>query len=67
LAAKTAKNVPNAGDKKVKEKEKKEVEAPFVNKTPMGEKKGEIGRDRSASKYPNRCLCRSYRTHGRWI
>ncbi|KAJ7803219.1 tRNA synthetases class I-domain-containing protein [Mycena olivaceomarginata] len=39
LAAKTAKNVPNAGDKKVKEKEKKEVEAPFVNKTPMGEKK----------------------------
>ncbi|KAJ7714328.1 tRNA synthetases class I-domain-containing protein [Mycena olivaceomarginata] len=39
LAAKTAKNVPNAGDKKVKEKEKKEVEAPFVNKTPKGEKK----------------------------
>ncbi|KAJ7760204.1 tRNA synthetases class I-domain-containing protein [Mycena olivaceomarginata] len=37
LAAKTAKNVPNAGDKKVKEKEKKEVEAPFVTRRRMGE------------------------------
>ncbi|KAK7031713.1 tRNA synthetases class I-domain-containing protein [Favolaschia claudopus] len=38
LAAKTAK-VAGTGEKKVKEKEKKDVEPPFVNKTPMGEKK----------------------------
>ncbi|KAJ6580851.1 tRNA synthetases class I-domain-containing protein [Mycena capillaripes] len=39
LAAKTAKTVASTGDKKVKEKEKKDVEAPFVNTTPSGEKK----------------------------
>ncbi|KAJ6465158.1 tRNA synthetases class I-domain-containing protein [Mycena vitilis] len=40
LAAKNAKTVASTGgDKKVKEKEKKEVEAPFVNTTPPGEKK----------------------------
>ncbi|KAJ6485548.1 tRNA synthetases class I-domain-containing protein [Mycena sanguinolenta] len=40
LATKNAKNsAAGAGEKKVKEKEKKDVEAPFVNTTPMGEKK----------------------------
>ncbi|KAJ7498074.1 tRNA synthetases class I-domain-containing protein [Mycena galericulata] len=40
LAAKNAKTVATPGtDKKVKEKEKKDVEPPFVNTTPMGEKK----------------------------
>ncbi|KAJ7147637.1 tRNA synthetases class I-domain-containing protein [Mycena crocata] len=40
LAAKNAKTVASAGaDKKVKEKEKKDVEPPFVNTTPKGEKK----------------------------
>ncbi|KAJ7846289.1 tRNA synthetases class I-domain-containing protein [Mycena leptocephala] len=39
LAAKNAKTVASTGDKKVKEKEKKEEEAPFVNTTPPGEKK----------------------------
>jgi hypothetical protein len=45
LAAKNAKTVASTGDKKVKEKEKKEEEAPFVNTTPPGEKKGEIELD----------------------
>ena len=45
LAAKAVKNAATAavgsGEKKVKaEKEKKEEEAPFVNTTPKGEKKG---------------------------
>lgn len=43
LAAKTAKVTTNtnAGEKKAKaEKEKKQVEAVFVNTTPPGEKKG---------------------------
>ena len=44
LAAKTAKVTANTnvGEKKAKaEKEKKQVEAAFVNTTPPGEKKGE--------------------------
>lgn len=45
MAAKNAKTVATPGDKKVKEKEKKDVEPPFVNTTPPGEKKGEIGLD----------------------
>ena len=40
-AAKAAAAAPAGGEKKAKKEKAKEEEAPFVNTTPAGEKKGE--------------------------
>lgn len=66
FAAKNVKTVATPGDKKVKEKEKKDVEPPFVNTTPKGEKKGEIRLDLRLEKLSQPSF-RSLSTHGRWI